>query len=187
MKKILILALLFIGVQMFAQDDYPALYKQNELKINVGSIIYSTTEFTYERLFNDIGVGASLNFGFGGQDILFDNDWSGINYGVIPYFRLYFGNGRRPAAGFFLEANAALASYRHEKMVVRYNDIYDYSYTQTETSDDFRAGIGVAGGFKWVTGKGFTGEVFLGLGRMLGVESGYAIYPRCGLSFGKRF
>jgi len=67
---------------------------------------------------------------------------------------------------------------------------YNYDYnTQIGTSTTISKtsiGFGFAAGAKFLARNGFTGEVYLGAGRIFG-ESFSDAYPRVGVSLGKRF
>lgn len=175
MKKyaFLILALL-VSLSMFSQElkrDIP----QNELKLNLGTtIIGSFPEISYERILNsDLSVGASVGFSF-------DQELYPLAFEFIPYVRWFFGsndeNLQKYGAGFFIEANIGLLSVNTD-----YLDLFD---SDTDTGTEMGAGIGLAVGWKYLTRNNWIGEVYGGLGRDF-VNDG--IYPRLGVTVGKRF
>jgi len=91
-----------------------------------------------------------------------------VNYIFTPYYRFFFG--KKYAAGFFLEGNAAV-----------FNEDY---LNSTETG--FGLGFGLGG--KFLTKSNWTGELLIGLGRtLMNSDKTSEAYPRIGISFGKRF
>jgi len=90
---------------------------------------------------------------------------------------MYFGN--KPAAGFYVEGTGTLITYKS-------SDI--------DGDDGITAGIGFAAGTKLLTKNDWVFEGFLGLTRVFLDEdifgndggSGF-VYPRLGISIGKRF
>lgn len=151
------------------QPDSNAL-KKNEIHINTLHTLFGFPDFTYERILNDeSGLGISVAFSLGGE--------IDYNYLIIPYYRLYFGE--KHASGFFLEANSALAS------TDSWDWVRDYDY---EKSLYFHFGFWVACGGKFLTKSGWVGELYLGLGRYFTKNKyGDEVYPRIGITFGKRF
>ena len=87
----MLLGFLFSGYVMSAQA-YPALYNNNEIKLNIGLFLATTTvEGSYEYYFSeDASIGAT---------IYFDDDATDFNgnFGIGPNFRAYFGY--QPEAG----------------------------------------------------------------------------------------
>jgi hypothetical protein len=85
------------------------------------------------------------------------------------------------ASGFFIEANIGVArQHYHTSYAIGING-YDYTY-QSQTN----IGLGSCFGYKMVGTKGWTGEYYLGIGRLFG-DSYREYYPRVGISFGKRW
>ncbi|MBB2145103.1 DUF3575 domain-containing protein [Pedobacter sp. LMG 31464] len=154
----------------------------NELKLNLFYTIAGFPEINYERILkDDMSVGVAILVG-----LEKDSEYS---FGIIPNFRVYFGN--KKASGFFIEGNAAVISYK--------DNYYDYSYlayssypagTYQYTSPIAKTytnfGLGAAAGGKFLTKKGFVGEIYLGVGRLFG-DSPIEAYPRGGITIGKRF
>lgn len=146
----------------------------NELKINLVYFVFEIVELNYERVLSDelsIGVGAS--YWFGEQDA--------IDYAINPFFRFYPLNTSRRAAMFFIEGNAAIiggTEYYH-------NWLPNGNWVHDETNF-VRGGAGVAAGVKLLSKNHFVAEAYLGIGRIFG--STYTeVYPRAGITFGKRF
>lgn len=171
MKKILITVfILCISISTFAQESVTkenekieTLTKRHEVKLNLLYSILGLPEISYEYLLNEeSSVGMSLLFRL-------DKDID-IKFAATPYYRFFFS--KKPAAGFFIEG---FGMYSVEE---------DYDYGETTTSD-FALGISV--GVKLLSKKGFTGELYAGLGRNLFGNHDIDAVPRIGISFGKRF
>ena len=101
MKKCVFIAALILGLgwstTTMAQKNSSNQEGNNEFKINMGYVLLEFPELTYERIINEeSATGVSVNFALD-RNINF-------NYGVIPYYRFYFGEKR--AAGFFIEGNS---------------------------------------------------------------------------------
>ena len=87
---------------------------------------------------------------------------------------------RKPASGFFIEANGSMFSQERDVYHDYGNDVYNW-----ETKHKFGAGIGLALGWKYVSRNNWVGELLMGGGRDF-VNKDEA-YPRIGISIGKRF
>ncbi len=165
MKIYLLTFVLFCSALGFSQEDTgSSVQGNNEVKLNLGYAIAGLPEITYERVIDDGGsVGLSLAFSVD----------ENINFGFIavPYYRLYFGQKR--AAGFFIEANAGIFSDENSK-------------APNETAIGFGPGLAVGG--KFLTKTEWVAEIVFGGGRNFINESVISgIYPRLGISIGKRF
>lgn len=168
MKKSFLLAL-FLGAfaSSFAQETPNQFDKSNEFKLNAAYLLSGLVEFSYERILSDessIGVSTGLSF---------DEDVWNLKFELIPYYRFFFGNKR--GAGFFIEANTAFYTYES-----------DYSYYNENEENKFGFGLGIAVGSKFITTSGFVFDIYAGLGRNL-LKSNGQVYPRLGLTLGKRF
>ncbi|MDD2984779.1 DUF3575 domain-containing protein [Flavobacterium sp.] len=175
MKKLFLLLLCLLSLNLFAQEEGKSSFKRNEIKGNALFLVLGTFEATYERLINEeSGFGISLH-------VPFTND-SDINFSVTPYYRFYFG--KKPAAGFFVEGFGML------NQVDDY--IYDYNSNfedKNETITDFAFGLGLGG--KWITNRGVIFEINAGVGRNLFSEYNenrdYEFIGRGGITVGYRF
>lgn len=147
--------------------------KKNELKINLLYGVLGIAEVTYERIIaDDQAIGASVVVGF-------DDDIN-YNFSFLPYYRMYFG--KKPAAGFFIEGNAGLLNYQEDSY--HYTDYSGYYNVTNKNKMSFGAGLAVGG--KFLNKNGLFGEVYTGLGRLF--SSQYEdVYPRAGITLGKRF
>ncbi|MGV8964507.1 MAG: DUF3575 domain-containing protein [Candidatus Saccharimonadaceae bacterium] len=183
MKKITAILSIFILTSMFclkAQDN-DVLTNRHELKLNLGSSVFlAFPEVSYEYILSeDMSVGAAVGFGFDTQDS------DAYSFRATPFLRWFFSRSQQPATGFFLEANSAVGS----------QDSYVYKSTSGNTSDwenksTFTAGLGLAIGWKYLSKNNWTGELFGGLGRNFVYDKNnedVSLYPRIGVSIGKRF
>jgi len=179
MKKIFVtLVLVFTTFLGFAQEEETVEYK-NELKINAAYLLGGIPEISYERIIKeDQGVGVSFAFSIENNNF--------YDFIFTPYYRLYFGKKR--AAGFFMEANAAFFSERGYSYYYDYVD--DYPYYHEEEESKIGAGLGLAVGGKFLAKNSWVGEIYGGLGRnFVNVDNSSfsVVYPRAGISLGKRF
>lgn len=182
MRKILLFLVFFsFSLNIYAQEAetdvlqeellYPG---ENELKLNALYLLLGFPELSYERILNEeSALGIALSFS--------TEETFGIDFMVLPYYRVYFGD--KPASGFFVEGNASL-------FVADYNEIVyydDFSYRET-SENKVGAGVGLAVGAKFMTRSGWVFEFFGGAGRnFLTPEEIGAVYPRLGLTVGRRF
>lgn len=189
--KITILTVLIAGTALFAQaqtttqsENKTEVTKydgKNELKVNLLSSILALPEISYERLLEDnMGVGLSLAFGIGDAG----DDLSDYKFLAVPHYRLYFG--KKPAAGFFIEGNAALSSVK-ENYYYSYSSFNGYYVSNVESKTRFNFGLGAAIGAKFLTRNGFLGEISGGVGRFIGSDKSVEAFPRIGITLGKRF
>ncbi|MGH1386027.1 hypothetical protein [Kordia sp.] len=175
--KLLVL-LLFIGFQSYAQDtmsddQFGVGDRQNEIRLDVfDAAFFSALDVSYERV-NDtsIGYGASLFVN------LRDTDENAAYYEKIaftPFFRFYFFNEEDYGAkGLFAEVFSKFASGDNP-------DNLDEEY--------FDAALGLAIGKKWVNKRGFMLEISLGGGRNIGLDDNSPDFTfRGGISLGYRF
>ncbi len=138
--------------------------ESHEFKLNAGYFIGGFPELTYEKIINDeTSMGISLAFSID-EDI----DYKFL---MIPYFRFYFGQERN--AGFFIEGNAG---------------IFSEEYNEATNQSAWGLGLGTALGGKFITYKGWVAELCGGLGRnFVNLDRLSEVYPRVGISIGKRF
>lgn len=178
MKQPIILIVLLCTSMSFSQESNNDLdsLRKNELKLNGLYLVAGAFDVTYERALNDeSGLGLNLFLPFD-EDIKDD-----IQYYISPYYRMYFG--KKYAAGFFMEGFGMLNS-------VTDNTIW---LCDTCNGDEFRKKIidfalGIGFGGKWVTNRGFIGELNLGFGRNLfSSEQGEEMIGKAGITIGYRF
>ena len=175
MNRILILVLIFISTISYSQENALPEYK-NELKINAAYLLAGLPEITYERILSDdSAVGISVAFPL-------DEDIN-LNFLAIPYYMLYFGKKR--AAGFFMEANAAIFS--EEPTYYDYTDFNGSFVNRTEDSE-LGLGLGLGIGVKLMAKEKWIGEILGGLGRnFINEDEITEFYPRLGITIGRRF
>jgi len=181
MKKLLSIIFLLISIfSINAQEQTGAsstLQNFNEFKLNALYLVVGALDVTYERTLNkESGVGITVFIPI--DDDIKDD----VNYYISPYYRFYFG--KKYAAGFFLEGFGMLNSTNEDTYY--FNDGIDPTI-EGETTTDFALGIGLGG--KWVTKKGFIGELNFGIGRNLfnNNESDNEFIGKVGITIGYRF
>ena len=164
--------LLFVVTFSVAQEKkeiYPQdVNKKHELKINALTLLLAKwIDVSYERLIDEessFGTAVTINT---------DSFETDLNYAITPYYRRYFSG--KFARGFFVEGFGMLFSAED-------NFLFD---TNNEDVTGFALGISVGG--KFVSYKGFTAELVLGVGRnFLESENNEAV-GRFGISVGYRF
>lgn len=172
MKKFFLL-LIFVSTFTIAQEreEYPQdINKKTEVKINVLTLIAAKwIDISYESLIDEessFGLSATLNT---------DTAESTLNYAITPFYRRYFSN--KYARGFFVEGFGSLFSAE------------DFNGFLANPNDRFETGfaLGVSIGGKFVSKKGFTTELILGVGRNLVKDSNSEAFGRIGISLGYRF
>lgn len=175
MKPLFSLTLLIVLSSVAAQDkktsDSHSKLTSNELKINAPYLLIGEIlDVEFERIISDessfgITVGLPLS-----EDV-------GLRFLSFPYYRIYFGKKR--AAGFFFETHGSIITER----------MYNFSICgNSESYEDYTsAGLGIAIGGKFKTNNGFVVDLLLGVGRSLISKSVTEVYPRFGISAGKRF
>jgi len=172
MKKITLLILLLVVTLSVAQEKeeiYPQdVNKKHELKINALTLLAAKwIDVSYERLIDEessLGTAVTINT---------DSFETDLNYAITPYYRRYFSG--KFARGFFVEGFGMLFSAKD-------NSLFD---PNNEDVTGFALGISIGG--KFVSYKGFTAELVLGVGRnFLESENNEAV-GRFGISVGYRF
>lgn len=161
-----------ISNQVMARSEPLGQTGDNEIRLNMLTAIIGYPEINYERFLTDnMGVGMAAAISLESKE-----DMS-LRWFAMPYYRLYFGD--KKASGFFIEGNLAVINQTAED--------YDYTTGQYLGLKNYtNGGIGAAVGGKFLTRNGFVGEVYGGVGRLFG-NSPTDVYPRFGISIGKRF
>ncbi|QNM85915.1 DUF3575 domain-containing protein [Polaribacter pectinis] len=178
MKKIILVIILFTFSNSYSQKTKDSLkIKKNEFKVNVASFIDKYPEFTYERLINDeTAFGLSIGFSIENNTDTETDNTTNYNFSIIPYYRFFFG--KKPAAGFFIEANAPLFSQKY----------IDGSFFNNQSEGGLGFGLGLSIGGKFMTKSGWIGEIYSGLARsFINTDKVRQLYPRAGITIGKRF
>lgn len=183
MKKIKIITILsvvlLLTLQQTANAQEAKTVIKNEIKINLLNSVLAMPEVNYERLLqSNMSIGLALGFGVGKGT---EDDFSQYKFLATPYYRVYFGD--TDGAGFFIEGNAGIGN-------VQSNNVYypSVNYQMQITSQTvFSYGLGAAIGKKFLTKNNFLGEIFGGVGRFFNSNATVEVYPRVGISLGKRF
>ena len=161
--------------------------RHNELKLNALYLAEGTVEMSYERWVGKrLGIGLSSYVAFRDDGMIFFGDSFPWNFSLIPYMRVYFG--KTGYKGFFLEGNFMLGSNTR---------VRDEKGSGNAIAWDL--GAGMAYGAKWVFGKHWGIEAYVGIGLTTNLYdtpqlenlwtwiSDEFFYPRCGVSIVKRF
>lgn len=183
MKNGILIACLFVlNFSSMAQEktsDKDYLKGKNEIRLNIAMSIAGLPELSYERFLEDnIGVGFSAAAAIDKPENI------SLRSVFMPYGRMYFG--KKQNAGFFIEANLALAGQR-DRYTDYYYDTSGMFITKTVDVNSVNFGIGAAVGVKLMTRNGYVGEIYAGGGRFFGNTTISNGFPRVGVSIGKRF
>lgn len=175
MKNVTLVLLLFVNSLLIAQDkekeEYPQdINKKHEVKINALTLLAAKwIDVSYERLIDEessFGTAVTLNT---------DSDVSDLNYAITPYYRRYFSG--KFARGFFVEGFGMLFSA----------DDRTFLFDSNNSEDVTGLAVGIAVGGKFVSYKGFTTELILGVGRNFLESRNNEAVGRFGISVGYRF
>ncbi len=187
MKKYLLTFLLFgfylnliFGQKNDIKVTDSAKEYKHEITLNTLYLISGFPEINYEYLIDEdssVGLSYAINGDSGFK----------TKYSLTPHYRLYMGKKR--AGGFFMEGNGFMVYTAGD-----YGDyVYDpvtqsYEYQDTEYKMYF--GLGIAVGGKFIVKDTWITELSAGLGRLLNDSQenlDVPLYPRIGISIGKRF
>jgi hypothetical protein len=147
MKKVFVLLMIItMGINMFAQDKPAVATEKNTLKVNTLALILTTGSVFYERKLSDF-TSAQLGVGYFNYKIS-DSKLSGLF--LTPEVRLYVR--KNAIDGFYI------APY------MRYMNLTFKTETETDNAKGtFNSyGGGVAFGRQWVFTKGFLLDLFFG-------------------------
>lgn len=172
MKKITLFLLLLVGSISIAQEKeeiHPQdVNKKHELKINALTLLAAKwIDVSYERLIDEessFGTAITINT---------DKFETDLNYAITPYYRRYFSG--KFARGFFVEGFGMLFSAED-------NFLFD-----NNNEDLTGLALGISVGGKFVSYKGFTTELVLGVGRNFLESKNNEAVGRFGISVGYRF
>ncbi len=183
MKKILWALMLLFTFSSVAQETEPVV-KQNEIYLNSFNLItFKWLDISYERILNDeSSVGISTLVSLDKESYGYD---SYRHYSITPYYRHFFSNAY--AKGFFMEAFTMLNSGEYDYYNYYYDENTNMYIDEEGTSPytDVAFGIGVGG--KFVSKRGFIGEIHAGVGRNLFDSNAPDVVGRGSISFGFRF
>ena len=171
-KLFLTLGIILASISTIAQDakeTYPQdIDKKHEIKVNALTLVAGPwLDFSYEYLIDEeSSFGLSVTYNTNRTE----ND---LNYMFTPYYRRYFSG--KFARGFFVEGFGSLYSAR------------EFSFFSASSPFETGFAMGVSVGGKFVSKKGFTTELLLGIGRNLIDNNAPEGMARVGISMGYRF
>ncbi|MFK5890963.1 MAG: DUF3575 domain-containing protein [Flavobacteriaceae bacterium] len=174
-KNIPFIFLCFFTNFLFSQENKTTL-PTHELRLNLLYAAVGLPEISYEKIINnESSYGVSFAFSL--------DSYIDLNYIILPYYRHYFSKKR--AAGFFMEANASLGSFK--------GSFYGYlsddgRYYGSDVGNRTGAGLGFSIGQKFITKQNWTANITLGVSRNI-VNNIFidGSYPRIEIALGKRF
>ena len=173
----LIISIIAVNSLVKAQKQPGNDSRKNELKLNTLYVIGGYPELSYERALGDkFALGVSMGLLIGSARPNYATDILTSDFSLLPYSRYYFGN--RKTSGFFLEGNVNIFS----------------NETDMDKSKEWGMGLGIGLGSKFILKKNWIVEWVVGGGYNLNQDSCYGtdlcfpdVYPRLGITFGKRF
>ncbi|WP_139956888.1 DUF3575 domain-containing protein [Flavicella sediminum] len=179
MKKFVLLFACFSTILSHSQ-------KVNEIKVDAFDLIVTKSlEVSYEKILNeDNSIGLSVFVPISeAQEV---TDYSRLRFSSTLFYRVFFSE--KHAKGFFVEGFGMFNSKDNETQTYNHSiDRFEY-----ENTKDFALGISIGG--KWVTKRGFTAEMSIGVGRNLFANENNDfrsdeenLVTRGGISIGKRF
>ncbi len=185
MKKILFILVLLLTFSSYAQIEInEPVEKKNEVYLNAFNLItFKWFDVSYEYLLNEessIGVSALVSL----DDDSFGYD-SYRKFSITPYYRHFFSS--KYAQGFFMEAFTMINGGTNEYYWQGYENIddgYEWGYEEKDYTD---MAFGISVGGKFVSKRGFVGEVHAGVGRNLFNDNSPEVIGRGSISFGYRF
>lgn len=172
--KVIVYSLIFMLLNShFSYAQKKQKIKKHELTLNIANLVIGFPKVSYSYLINNEStIGISGGFSF-------DND-NEYKFQLIPNYRVFFG--KKTAAGFFIEANGAFFSQYEQQSTFFGGTI------NANNRKHLGLGLGLAIGGKFLSKKGFVGELFIGSGRnFINTDIIDDFYPRFGISVGKRF
>ncbi|WP_462136429.1 hypothetical protein [Porphyromonas uenonis] len=172
------------------EPEAPLPQTLNEVRLNLlAPVAFKAVSLEYERAttkVKDLGFGATISASFAqGEDYeasLFPA------FGVMPYARWYFGGKKlsmtRLNSGFFIEANTAVNFNRFT--IKHYNPANEQTTSENKRSTSW--GIGLGGGWKFVSRSNWSGEISIRVGRNLVKGEDFDdVYVHPAISVGYRF
>lgn len=185
MKKILFVIAILFATNIFAQETKEEeVQPRNEVYLNAYNLItFKWLDISYEYLLDEeSSVGISTLISLDKETYGYDSYRS---FSLTPYYRHFFSNGY--AKGFFVEAFTMVSSGDNDYYNGYYSeDVGEYVYdSKSENYTDLAFGVSLGG--KFVSHKGFTAEIYGGIGRNLFDENAPEVVGRGGLSLGYRF
>jgi len=169
MKKLFFILLMFVSIFSFSQE------RKNEVKLNLLNVIaFKWLDVSYQMNINEeSSVGISLLTRFSDKNTREYNR----AYSVTPYYRYYL---TKDVVSFFGEVHTKING--GDKEIIKKTDIAPAFY---EKYADLSIGLG--GGLRYLSDKGFTGEIYAGAGRNMFTENAPKFVPRFGIALGYSF
>jgi len=184
MKKTLFVLMLLMVFSSYAQEPEAPVEKKNELHLNAFNLItFKWLDVSYERVLNEeASIGISVLTTLDKESYGYD---SYREYSITPYYRHFFSNSY--AKGFFMEAFTMINGGQYETYDWYYDDINDIYVDEYEVTDYTDVAFGISVGGKFISKRGFIGEIHAGVGRNLFDDNAPDVVGRGGISFGYRF
>ncbi len=184
------LALGLLGTVAFSQAPADSeVGFRHEVKVNLcTTIIAHCPELSYEYRFTEnTTAGGRLIFSFAEDDLYLP--LRGCYATGMPYFRWYFPRMSTSypfldpiGSGFFVEVNLALACYRTNE-----DSTVSSATSKSEPESPWLFGTGIGAGYRWVTRKGWSAEIFGVVGRNVIPNASHEAYGTTGLTIGYTF
>jgi hypothetical protein len=186
MRKIIRNIIIFIFVVFSLQiNAQMSETKRHEVKLNLFWLVFptalTTAEVDYEYLLNkwsSVGITVSYTLGTKVQEV------QGQVFGT---YRVYFLN-KQPASGLFVEGIFGVTFREEYKAISGYFPHGNGGWVKSESYTYTVATVGASAGYKYYFPKPSVSlELFFGGLLMINDKVDRGIYPRLGLSVGKRF
>lgn len=172
MRKLIIVLMVLFSASVIAQSNA----RENEAKVNLLNVIaFKWLDVSYQRNLNEESAfGVSFLTRLSSEN---KNDYN-RSFSITPYYRYYFSND--DAIGFFGEVHTKING--GDKLIAKATETEDAKFEKyTDLS------IGLAGGIRYASDKGFVGEIYAGAGRNMLSENSPHVVPRLGISIGYGF
>lgn len=155
---------------------------RTEVRVNALALLAGPAiDLSYEYMFSSSnGLGGSLLLNLNGDN------YGSQKFALTPFYRFYFFDTRDYGArGLFVEGFSSFASV---EPYAEFSEQTDGTFVERPKSNEFQWSLGFGAGRKWINHKGFSFEIFLGVGRyLLNTDGTDEVHARIGASFGKRF
>jgi len=185
MRKILFVLMLLVAFSSYAQVEIPKPeQKRNEVYLNALNLIaFKWFDVSYEYLLNEeASIGVSALISLDEESYGYD---SYRKYSVTPYYRHFFS--RKYAQGFFMEAFAMINAGENYEYWYVYDEVNDIYYEGEDELEYTDLAFGISVGAKFLSKRGFIGEIHAGVGRNLFNDNAPEVVGRGSISFGYRF
>lgn len=172
MRKIIIILVVLFSVNLNAQNNA----KDNEVKVNLLNVIaFKWFDMSYQRNLNEeSAVGISFLTRLSSENKFEYNR----SFAVTPYYRYYISSDDQ--VGFFGEVHTKING--GDKRIAKATETEEAKYEKyTDLS------IGLSGGVRYASDKGFVAEIYAGAGRNMFTKNAPTVVPRLGVSIGYGF